>query len=211
MSMPEVGNQPNPDREDDDQRHPDHEVRHRVEDQADPAADAVPHSAPSPAGIGADAEADHDRDQLRQADQQDGRPEPLPDDVRDRRAAELERIAQVTRQRRGRVRDELVRDERLVQAPILADLLDLGLGQVLVAQEDALGRARHHPEEHEVEHDDREDRQDGLGATTRQVVAAHRPLPSGQAGWSPRRRRSITLRPREPYCASGCTGRARRR
>ena len=57
VSIPDVGNQPRFGREDDDQRHADHEVRHRVEDQAGPVADPVDRAAASPAGIRAEREA----------------------------------------------------------------------------------------------------------------------------------------------------------
>ena len=69
--MPDVGNQPQARREDDDQRHPDHEIRHRIQDQAEPVPEPVREAAAVPAGPGADRQTDDDRDDLAQADEQD--------------------------------------------------------------------------------------------------------------------------------------------
>ena len=57
VSIPDVGNQPRPVGEDDEQDHAEEEVRHRVEDQRQPVADVVDRAAASPARIGAEREA----------------------------------------------------------------------------------------------------------------------------------------------------------
>ena len=109
------------------------------------------------------------------------------DDLGDRRAAEEERVAEVAPARSTGDRPTSWSGMSGLSRPhSCADLVDLLLGQVLVAQQDALGRARHHPEQQEVEHDDREDREDRLDDLPPEIPAAHRRR--RPAGWRLARR-----------------------
>ncbi len=80
------------------------------------------------------------------------------------------------------VGDQLVGDQRLVEPPGRSDLFDLGLGEVRIPEEDALRRARHHPEQDEVEQDDRQDGDDRLPSAAREVPSAHARWPARSIG-----------------------------
>ncbi len=110
------------------------------------------------------------------ADEQDGRPGRVEHDLVDRLAAVLDRVAEVARRRVGDVVDELVRDERLVEAPAGPVRRD-DLGRQVRVLGHAVRRARHHPEQHEVEDHDREDRDHRAQELARDVAAAHASLP----------------------------------
>ena len=159
-------------REHDDQRHADDEVRHRVQDQADPVADPVDPAAAFPARSRPDPQPDHDRDRLAQADQQHGRADGVEQDVGDGRSPVLDRVPEVALRRRFDVRDQLVREDGLVE-PVAGPQLGDELGGEVGVLDGPLRGARHHPEQHEVQQHDRDDRDEGTQRLACDVAAAH--------------------------------------
>ena len=112
-------------RERDEQAHAEQEVRRRVQEQRDRVADVVDEPAAFPAGVRAEGEAEHDRDELAEAEQEErGSRVATPRSSVTVAAGLDEREAEVALERRTDVRDELVREERLVEAPALAGALE---------------------------------------------------------------------------------------
>ena len=97
------------------------------------------------------------------------------DDLDGRLAAVLVRLAEVTLDGGRHVGHELVREERLVEAPLrpLAPRAPPGSGSGC-ASGSRSGRAGHGPEEQEVEQDDADDRQDRLDDAAGEVARTHR-------------------------------------
>ncbi len=69
-----------------------------------------------------------------------------------------EREPKVTLERRRQVGDELIREQRLVEPPLLSLGSEEFGGDARVATEDPLRGSGHHPEQDEVDDDDQEDR-----------------------------------------------------
>ena len=141
------------------------------------------------------------------ADQQDGRPHPVDDQVADRHAV-AQRDAEVAGQRVLQERHELLR-QRLVEPVGAVELLELlGRGEPAAAQRP--GRvARHHPEQEEADH-----QHEGQAAQRPEAAAEHVPaVATCPAAPEPRsvrdvgelgcRREHVTRgRPRSPVGAS---------
>ncbi len=152
---PERREPPELDREQQEQRHAEQEVRRRVEDQRQRVADEVHRPAAPPAGIRPQCETEADGDHLAQAEQDDGRPDPLRQHVDDGLAPGDERVAQIALGGGTDEGNELVREHRGVKAPPFTGRLDLGAGDVRRApQQDAFRRSGHRPEQDEVDDDD---------------------------------------------------------
>ena len=232
--MPNDGNQCEGRREDEQQDHPEQEVRHRVEDQRRPRFRRVNRATTPPSGVRARCETDDDRDDLPEAEQQQRRPDPASDDL-GHGPALLDRTN--SRGRPGaspRCRRRADRGSDGLSMPQRSRICWIASGETFgLRARIRSGEPGHRPEQDEVQDDDQEDRQRRLTEAADDVPGRHRsrvsrraggrgtarasraavacaasitPLrsPSRRVGGSPGSRRS--RRPRRPRCASNKLG-----
>ena len=144
------GQRPDPHREQGDQHHPEPPLGHRVERQRGAGRHLVERAAPLPGAPHAEPHADHRGQDRGGADEQQGRPHPVHQQLGDRHPVP-QRDAEVAGGRVPQEREELLR-QRLVEAVGPAERVQALLGREPAPAQGAGGVAGQHPEQEEADH-----------------------------------------------------------
>ena len=146
------GSGPMPTREPGDEQQAEPPLRHRVEGEGGAGREPVEAPAAAPRADHAEVDPDHRRQDGGETDQRDRRPHPVDDELRDRHVV-ADGDAQVALRGVLQVREELLR-QRLVEPVLLAERVELLLGDHPSPGQAARRVAGQHPEQEEVDDED---------------------------------------------------------